>query len=99
MPDCGLRPLGNRVAVTPLPQPSLSDVIYVPGEKTTWDRGHDGTPIEAVTRGTVVSKGPKCKMDFDIGDVVRFSDSCSNEVEVEGNRYRVFREDDIIGVE
>ena len=99
MSSCGLRPLGNRVAVIPLPQPQRSEILYVPGETTTWDRNHDGKTVEAVTRGTVVSKGPKCRMDFDIGDVVRFSDSCSNQIELEGEKYRVFREDDIIGVE
>lgn len=88
----------NRVAVEAIPPVALSEVLWVPGAKTTFDRNVAGE-VEAKTRGRVVSKGPKCRMDFEVGDIVQFSDSCSNAY-FEGNtEYRIFREDDILGVE
>lgn len=48
-------------------------------------------------QGTIIAKGDKCALPVDNGDKVLFRSYGFDEVEIEGNKYLVGKEENIIG--
>jgi len=84
------RPLNNVVIVKPDPIEKLDSVIIAPDKNT----------VEKISPyGTVVSWGNKCHYKFKVGQRVLFHSVNSPEhckpmyLEVEGEKYRIMKED------
>ena len=92
-----IRPLHDRILVRPLPHPNGSP-LWMPAETTTFASGRANTPVEAETRGEVVSLGPQVS-GVQVGDMVQFSDSCGRPVNHDGARYLFIRQSDVALIE
>lgn len=94
--EIGIRPLGDRIVVKPLPKDEVSAMgIILP----------DGGKGEAPSRGTVVAvglgrydDGERVPMDVKVGDSVLFSKYGFDEVKIDGQEYYVLGESSVLAV-
>ncbi|MFO0837636.1 MAG: co-chaperone GroES [Phycisphaerae bacterium] len=93
-----IRPLEDRVVV----EPAEAE------ERTAGGIVLPDTAREKPMRGTVVATGPgklieksgeRAKMSVKNGDVVFYGKYSGNEVEIDGTKYQILRESDILAVE
>ena len=92
-----IRPFADRILVKPVSHPSPS-ALWTPSETTTFATYRANTPVEAETRGEVVSLGPQVS-GVQVGDMVQFSDSCGRPVNHDGARYLFIRQSDVALIE
>jgi len=91
-----LRPLNDRIVVEPLEQEEqTSSGLYLPE-----------TAKEKPQQGKVVAAGPGARddagkliaMDVAEGDVVLFAKYAGTEVKMDGKKYLIMKENDVLGV-
>ncbi len=91
-----IRPLSNKLFIEPLEDEKITKSgIVLPetaGEKPV--RGK----IFAVGPGKINEKGEKTQMSVKVGDTVLFKKYGPDEIEIEGKKYLVGDEDDILAV-
>ena len=91
-----LKPLGDRLIVEPLKQDDLT-----PGGIALPD-----TAKEKPQRGKVLATGPGARddkgeriaMDVAVGDEVLYAKYGGTEVKIDGNKYLILRESDVLAV-
>lgn len=103
-----LQPLGDRLVVrldTSIPSAAKFG-LYLPPKTDAW-RARDGA-IEGENRGTVVRVGPGTKMEttgeylpvtVQVGEVVRFSELEFPSETIDGEKYVLISEKDVLWVE
>lgn len=98
-----IRPLANRIVVKPITGDGVTKSgLWVPLPTTTFTE--DGKPKQQITVGRVLAVGPgkdhkkgRRAPDVKLGEVVTFSDTCGYLAEIDGEQYRIIREDDVVG--
>lgn len=98
-----IRPLANRIVVKPITGEGVTPGgLWVPLPSTTFTA--DGRPQQQITVGRVLAVGPgkdskrgRRAVDVKVGEVVTFSDTCGYLAEIDGEQYRIIREDDVVG--
>jgi chaperonin GroES len=91
-----VQPLANRVFIEPVSQEKQTKSGIVLPESTTGEKPMMGKII-AVGPGKV-DDGKRIPMSVKIGDTVLFKKYGPDEVEIEGKKYLVGDEDDILAV-
>jgi chaperonin GroES len=91
-----LKPLGNRVLVEPLEQDDMTaSGIVLP--ETAKEKPQQGL-ILAVGPGARDEDGKHIDMDVKAGDKVLFAKYSGTEIKMDGKKYLILREDDILAV-
>ena len=91
-----LRPLDNRVVIEQLEaEEKTSGGIYLPD--TAKEKPQIGKVV-AVGPGTLLDDGKRGAMSVKKGDEVIYGKYVGNDVEVEGKKYVILRETDLLGI-
>ncbi len=91
-----LRPLGSRVVVRPLQseEKTPSGIIIPDTAKEKPKRGE----VIAVGSGKRLKNGKTVPLDVMVGDKVIFSEYAGDEVEINGEKYLIMDESDILAI-
>jgi len=90
------KPLGNRVLVEPIEQDEVTaGGIVLPD--TAKEKPQQGM-ILAVGPGARDEDGKRIPMDVAKGDKVLFAKYSGTEIKVDGKKYLILREDDILAI-
>ena len=90
------KPLGNRVLVEPIEQDEVTaGGIVIPD--TAKEKPQQGM-ILAVGPGARDDEGKRIPLDVAKGDKVLFAKYSGTEIKVDGKKYLILREDDILAI-
>jgi chaperonin GroES len=90
------KPLGNRVLIEPIEQDEITPGgIVIPD--TAKEKPQQGM-ILAIGPGTRDEEGKRIPMDVVKGDKVLFAKYSGNEIKMDGKKYLIMREEDILGI-
>ena len=91
-----LKPLGNRVLVEPIEQDEITaGGIVLP--ETAKEKPQQGMVL-AIGPGTRDEDGKRIPMDVAKGDKILFAKYSGTEIKVDGKKYLILREDDILAI-
>ena len=91
-----LKPLGNRVVVEPVEQDEVTaSGIVLP--ETAKEKPQKGIVL-AVGPGDRDDKGNRIAMDVAVNDTVLFAKYGGTEIKIEGKKYLILRESDILAI-
>ncbi|HLI69025.1 MAG TPA: co-chaperone GroES [Ktedonobacteraceae bacterium] len=91
-----IRPLGDRVVVTPAQKEEVTKSgIVIPD--TAKEKPQQGTVI-AVGNGRLLDSGKRAAMEVKEGDQVLFAKYGGTEFKLDGKEYLVLRESDILAI-
>ncbi|GIW06680.1 MAG: 10 kDa chaperonin [Dehalococcoidia bacterium] len=91
-----LKPLGDRVVVTPFKQEEVTKSgIVLPD--TAKEKPQEGTVV-AVGPGRVLDNGSRSPMEVKVGDRVLYAKYAGTEFKIEDTEYLVLRESDLLAV-
>jgi len=91
-----IKPLGDRVLVQPIEEQEVKKGgIIIPD--TAKEKPQEGKII-AIGSGKTDDSGKKIPFEVKKGDRILYSKYGGTEVSIEGNKYLIMREDDILGV-
>lgn len=91
-----LKPLGNRVVVEPVEQDEVTaSGIVLP--ETAKEKPQKGIVL-AVGPGDRDDKGNRIAMDVALNDTVLFAKYGGTEIKIEGKKYLILRESDILAI-
>ena len=91
-----LKPLGDRLVVKPLEEEEVTPSGIVLPE-TAKEKPQKGE-ILAVGPGTRSDSGDRFELDVAVGDTVLFAKYGGTEIKVDGDKYLIMRESDILAV-
>ena len=92
-----LQPLGDRVVIKPAQMGAKTESgIYIP-DTASKEKPEQGEVI-AVGPGRLDDAGKRVPMSVQEGDIVMFSKYTPDEIELEGEKYLVVREDSLLAV-
>lgn len=92
-----VRPLHDRVLVRPFEEEeekSKGGIIIPDTAKEKPQKGE----VKAVGEGRILDSGQKVSMCVNVGDKVIFGKYAGTEVNIDGEKYLVMREDDIYAI-
>ncbi len=91
-----LRPLGSHVVVRPLEaeEKTPSGIIIPDTAKEKPRRGE----VIAVGSGKRLKNGKKVPLDVMVGDKVIFNEYAGDEIEIQGEKYLIMDESDILAI-
>jgi chaperonin GroES len=96
MSNIKLKPLGDRVVVQPVEEQEVrKGGIIIPD--TAKEKPQEGKVI-ALGTGKTDDEGKKIPFEVKKGDKVLYSKYGGTDITVEGEKYLILREDDILGV-
>jgi chaperonin GroES len=96
MSELKLRPLGDRVWVSPIErEQTTASGIVLP--ETAKEKPMEGK-ILAVGPGNFDEGGKRTPLDVKVGDTVLFAKYAGTEIKHEGTRYLIMRENDLLAV-
>jgi len=91
-----LKPLGARVVVDPIEESEMTaSGIVLP--ETAKEKPQKGTVV-SVGAGDRDDKGNRIAMDVKVGDVVLYAKYGGTEIKVEGKKYLILRESDLLAI-
>lgn len=91
-----LKPLGNRVIVEPIEQEDITaGGIVLP--ETAKEKPQQGMVL-AIGPGARDEDGEHIPMDVTKGDKILFAKYSGTEIKIDGKKYLILREDDILAV-
>jgi chaperonin GroES len=91
-----LKPLGNRVVVEPIEQEeTTASGIVLP--ETAKEKPQKGTVI-AVGPGELDDSGNRVPLEVKEGDVVLFAKYAGTEIKVDGKKWLILRESDLLAI-
>jgi len=91
-----LKPLADRLVVEPTEQEEVTaSGIYVP--ETAKEKPQEGKVV-AVGPGRKDDDGDRIDMDVNKGDKVLYAKYAGTEVKLEGNKYLILKESDILAI-
>ena len=91
-----VKPLGDRVLVQPLEEKEVKKGgIIIPD--TAKEKPQEGTVV-AVGTGKLDDNGNKIEFNVKVGDKVLISKYGGTEIKIDGEKYLIMREDDILGI-
>ena len=91
-----IKPLGNRVVVETIEQEEVTagGIVLPETAKEKPQRGN----VVAVGLGEVDDNGNRKPMDVNAGDVVLFAKYSGTEVKLDGKKYLILKETDLLAV-
>jgi chaperonin GroES len=92
-----LRPLGDRVILTPLAKDEISKGGIILPDTVDKERPEQGKVV-AVGPGKLREDGVRIEMSVKVGDVVMFKKYAPDEFKIEGETYLVLAESDLMAV-
>ena len=92
-----LKPLSNRVFIEPLEQEQTTKSGIVLPDSAEKEKPIKGKVL-VVGPGKLNDKGERMQMSVKAGDVVLFKKYGPDEIEIEGKKYLVGDEDDILAI-
>lgn len=96
MANLKVKPLGDRVVVEPVEEKEVQKGgIIIPD--TAKEKPQEGI-IAAVGTGKTDDSGNKIPFEVKKGDKVLYSKYGGTEISIDGDKYLIMREDDILGV-
>ncbi|NWF68061.1 MAG: co-chaperone GroES [Chloroflexi bacterium] len=92
-----IRPLGDRVLVEPIEQEETiaGGMLVLP--ETAKEKPQQGNVV-AVGAGRHDEDGERIPMDVKAGDKVLFAKYAGTEVKIDGKKYLIMKEADILGI-
>jgi len=91
-----LKPLGDRLIVEPIEQDDkTSSGILLP--ESAKEKPQRGTVL-AVGQGARKENGERAPMDVAEGDVVLYAKYGGTEIKVDGKKYLILRENDVLAI-
>ena len=91
-----LKPLGNRLVVKPIEDNEVTSTgIFLP--ETAKEKPQRGTVV-AVGPGERSEKGERLPMDVHVDDTVIYAKYAGTEVKIDGEKYLIFKETDVLAV-
>jgi chaperonin GroES len=91
-----LRPLNDRIVVEPLEQEEqTSSGIFLP--ETAKEKPQQGKVI-AAGPGARDEDGKRMALDVNVGDTVLFAKYAGTEIKMDGKKYLIMKESDVLGV-
>jgi chaperonin GroES len=91
-----IRPLDDRVLVKPVEEDEVtSGGIVLPD--TAREKPQRGR-IEAVGTGRLLDSGDRIPLGIKVGDTVLYGKYGGTEIKIEGEEFKILREDDILAV-
>jgi chaperonin GroES len=91
-----LKPLGNRVLVEPIEQDEITaGGIVLP--ETAKEKPQQGMVL-AIGPGTRDEDGKRIPMDVAKGDKILFAKYSGTEIKMDGKKYLILREEDILAI-
>jgi chaperonin GroES len=91
-----VKPLGDRVLVQPLEEKEVKKGgIIIPDSAR--EKPQEGT-VAAIGTGKLDDNGKKIEFTVKVGDKVLISKYGGTEIKIDGDNYRIMREDDILGI-
>ena len=92
-----LRPLGDHVIVKPNEADEKSKGgVFLP-ETADQDKPFQGK-VMAVGQGKLSEEGKRLTMEVKVGDHVIFSKYAGTEVKLEGEKYLILKEDEVLAI-
>ncbi len=96
MTKLSFKPLGGRVLIESIEQAEVTaGGIVLP--ETAKEKPQQGK-ILAAGPGDRTEKGKRIEMDVKVGDVVLFAKYSGAEIKMEGKKYLIMRESDLLGI-
>jgi chaperonin GroES len=96
MAKISFKPLGARVLIETLEQEEVTaGGIILP--ETAKEKPQQGKVL-AVGPGDRNEDGDRIEMDVKVGDVVLFAKYSGSEIKMDGKKYLIMRESDILGI-
>jgi len=92
-----VQPLSNHLFIEPLEEEKVTKSGIVLPETAEKERPMQGKVI-AIGPGKVNDKGERTPMSVKVGDIVLFKKYGPDEIELEGKKYLVGDEDDILAI-
>lgn len=92
-----LKPLSNHLFIEPIEEEKLTKSGIVLPETAEKEKPINGKVI-AVGAGKLNEKGERLPMSVKVGDIVLFKKYGPDEIEIEGKKYLVGEEDDILAI-
>lgn len=93
---CKLKPLGERIVIKVLSSEEVtSGGIVLPD--TAKEKPQEGEVI-AVGPGKLMDNGERSKMEVSVGDKIIFAKYAGTEVKVEGEKYLIISEKDVLAI-
>jgi len=91
-----LKPLADRLVVKPLEQEEkTASGIILP--ETAKEKPQEGEVL-AVGPGSVGDDNDRIPMDVKVGDIVLFAKYGGTEVKIQGEKYLILRESDVLAI-
>ena len=91
-----LKPLGGRVVIEPIEQEEITaGGIVLP--ETAKEKPQQGIVL-SVGPGDRDEDGKRIPMDLSVGDKVLFAKYSGTEIKMDGKKYLILREDDILAI-
>jgi chaperonin GroES len=91
-----LRPLNDRLVVEPIEQEEqTSSGLFLP--ETAKEKPQQGKVI-AAGPGARDEDGKRIVMDVQVGDTVLFAKYAGTEIKMDGKKYLIMKESDVLGV-
>ncbi|MGE5251286.1 MAG: co-chaperone GroES [Bacteroidota bacterium] len=91
-----LKPLGSRVVIEPIEQEEITaGGIVLP--ETAKEKPQQGNVL-AVGQGDRDEAGKRIAMDVSVGDKVLFAKYSGTEIKMDGKKYLILRESDILAI-
>jgi chaperonin GroES len=96
MAKISFKPLGGRVLIEAIEQEEVTaGGIVLP--ETAKEKPQQGK-ILAAGPGDRNEKGERIAMDVKVGDIVLFAKYSGTEIKMEGKKYLIMRESDLLGI-
>ncbi len=92
-----IKPLGDHVVVKLLEEQEVTTFGIILPETVDKEKKAQGEVI-AVGPGKLLDSGARAQMDVKVGDVVIFKKWGGDEVEIEGEEYKIVSQEDILAV-
>lgn len=92
-----IRPLGDQVLVKPVKEQEVTASGIVLPDTADKEKKAEGEVI-AVGPGKLMKNGERQPMDVKVGDMVLFKKWGGNEVEFDGEEYKIVSQEDILAI-
>lgn len=92
-----IRPLGDRILVKPLKEEEVTKSGIVLPDTVDKEKKMEGEVI-AVGPGKLLENGQRAPMDIIVGQKVLFKKWGGEEVDIDGEEYKILSQDDVMAI-
>ena len=92
-----LRPLNNQIVVKPSPKEEVTKSGIVLPETAKGEKPAQGEVV-AIGDGKLLDSGARAPFTVKVGDKIMFKKYAADEIEVEGTKFLVLSENDVLAI-